>query len=563
MVSVLYVLESVFFAVYLIVMEVPAYLIQEREDIIYKELLLFFSRVKHRYTTGRNIANAIVDGADGMIYEVRRMAEELYYVLMECDRKENIREFISNGNTNRFVNMFFIQAYEASEKGDTYFAENIEHLRYELMEEIYRRKKRRHEFSGYVFVAVVPFFLMPVLKYWGLEFAPELAVFYSGTGMLLETVTFIVSFLVYRMISGAKETVLIGKRVTDKLWQPTAVYRVPWIKAVIGRMEKANGHFSKDVRTLILRSGERTSYGRICFQMLLIIISAWIVLTVFFLEKQNREQSTILTNVESIEMIAPIAGKEKQMLLAEHILEVTKQCLKRKETEEEEIRNLLRNRIRLENESMEQKSIEEIQKKLEKYRKTKLLAGEAVLGILGSLIIGFYPVFKLYYQAKTIYAGADYEVRQMQSVILMERKIKGITVIGLLEDMEVFAGSFQKCLRRCINSYGMGTREALLRLKEEGRQIHASFEELADAFLSVDEVGIELAFEEIESSRRLLEKLAQLEADINMEKKKDSTDLLARIPAVLTVGGYFIAPFFLYSLQGVFEVFELLENLQM
>ena len=103
----------------------------------------------------------------------------------------------------------------------------------------------------------------------------------------------------------------------------------------------------------------------------------------------------------------------------------------------------------------------------------------------------------------------------------------------------------------------------MLRLKEEGRQIHASFEELADAFLSVDEVGIELAFEEIESSRRLLEKLAQLEADINMEKKKDSTDLLARIPAVLTVGGYFIAPFFLYSLQGVFEVFELLENLQM
>ena len=100
-------------------------------------------------------------------------------------------------------------------------------------------------------------------------------------------------------------------------------------------------------------------------------------------------------------------------------------------------------------------------------------------------------------------------------------------------------------------------------MKEEGEKLHSSFAELADGFLSVDEVGIAKAFAEVEHNRILLEKMSQLEAEISLEKKKDSTELLSKIPMFLAVGVYFIIPFFLFSMYGVFEVFELLEELRM
>ena len=60
----------------------------------------------------------------------------------------------------------------------------------------------------------------------------------------------------------------------------------------------------------------------------------------------------------------------------------------------------------------------------------------------------------------------------------------------------------------------------------------------------------------------LLEKMSKLEEDMNLERKRDSMDLIARIPMFLTVGAYFVLPFFTYSLKGVGEVFQLLEELQ-
>ena len=57
--------------------------------------------------------------------------------------------------------------------------------------------------------------------------------------------------------------------------------------------------------------------------------------------------------------------------------------------------------------------------------------------------------------------------------------------------------------------------------------------------------------------------MVQLEAEFAMENKKDITDLLSKIPSLLAVGGYFILPVFLYSMKGVYEIFEILEEMQL
>ena len=175
--SVLYMLESVMLASYIVCMEVPNYFLQEKENKVYNELILYFSRVKHRYKSCNHIANAVVNAADGMSYEIEQLAWELYRLLLEGNRKNKIRDYMEEKGLNRYWKLFLIQAYEVSENGNIYFDENVEHIRLELMEEIYRRRRRQYAYSGYVFVTVTPFFMLPVLKNWGLGFTSELDFF--------------------------------------------------------------------------------------------------------------------------------------------------------------------------------------------------------------------------------------------------------------------------------------------------------------------------------------------------------------------------------------------------
>ncbi len=566
----LYFLESIFLGLYLVAMEVPNHIVQEKENKVYQELLIYFAKVKHLYMSCRHIPNAIYDASENMSYEIQQYAKKMYQILMGNNRKEKVREYVLFFSGNRYLKLFLVQAYEASEKGDlllekegSLFSDNIEYLRLELMEELYRRKKRAYEFAGYIFVTVTPFFMMPVLKQWGLDFAPELNIFYSGTGILIELVTFFVSIIIYGFINRAKEISLFLEVSESETKQQSAFYNHRIIRKIVESLENHYGNFSTKIRELLLQSGAKTSYGQFVFRMIVIFCFSFFILFSFLIGIQEKEKSSILETVSTIDTLLPTAKEERKQLVAQYILVITNQYKNKKNIAEEEIKESFREKMYLSNKSVEQEIVATIIEKVMQYQKVKIEVWEVFLCFLGSIIVGILPLFQVWYQVQTAFAGAVYEIKQFQSILIMERRLHGITMLGMLEDMEAFSRVFKNVLRRCINSYPSGPKKALQRMKEEGEKIHNSFAELADGFLAVDEVGIAKAFAEVEHNRILLEKISQLEAEISLEKKKDSTELLSKIPVFLAVGAYFIIPFFLFSMYGVFEVFELLEELQM
>lgn len=560
--SLSYLIESLVLAMYLAFTEVPNYHLQEQENMIFRKLLLYFPKVKHHYFSCRHMANAVVSAAEGMGPEMEQLAMEMYRLLMENNRKEKIRSYIENRDTNRYWKLFLVQAYEVSEKGDTCFAENIEHIRMELMEDIYHRKCREYAYTGYVFVTVAPFFMMPVFKYWGLQFATELSFFYARTGRLLEVLVFVVTVVIYNLLSAAKEITVLSATKQEQVWKIDLIFQRKFFKAILKDLERLGGRISTKIRKILLQSGEPLSYGRLSFRMFGYAVVSFLALAVFFSSGHAMERKNILSHVENMHEIAPVAGEEKRKLLENYILEITAQCSREKYVEEEAVKSLLRERIRLGNEFTENAVVEEIMKRIQKYKQAQGAVWEFIFCLFCGIVTGSIPLLQLYFRVSVIRRESEYEVKQFQSLVLMERKIHEITIIGLLEDMEAFSVCFKGVLRRCINSYGFDTKEALLLLKQEGMMIHSGFESLADAFLSVDEVGIEEAFAEIENDRKLLERMSRLESEVTREKKRDNMELLSRIPMALAVGAYFILPFFLYSLQSVSEVFDLLEEMQ-
>lgn len=559
----IYLLESIILAVYLVFTEVPNYFLQEKENQVLHAFMLYLSRVKHHYMSCRHIANSIVDASEGMGHEMERLSMEMYRLLMEDNRKTKIRSYIENHNMNRYWKLFLIQAYEVSEKGDSYFSENVEHIRMELMEEIYRRKCREYAYAGYVFVTVAPFFMMPVLKYWGMEFASELSFFYTGMGRVLETLVFVATLVVYNLISEAKEITFLSGRKREHIINTDILFRTETMKGIIRQLEKKGGRIRNKVKKLLLRSGEIISYGRFSFQCLCCAAAVFLILAAFVSSGHVRERKEILSHVENMDQIAPVVSDEKRELLEKYILEITELCSQESHTEKEIVREILRKKIRLGNEFTETAVVDEIMKKIQRYKQARGTVLELMICLLGGIGAGMLPVLQLHFRAGVIRKEVESEVKQFQSVVLMERRIYGITLVGLLEDMETFSICFKGVLRRCINTYGFNAKEALMQLKRDGMSIYSGFESLADAFLSVDEVGIEDAFAEIENDQRLLEKMSRLETKVMQEKKRDTMELLTRIPMVLAVGVYFILPFFLYSLQSVSEIFTLLEEMQL
>lgn len=568
-VSVLYYAGSVLLGLYLVSMEIPGYLIQKKESSLYQELIVYLSRVKHQYLSCRHIPNAVLAAADDMSYEMQRLAGELYGILMESDRKERVREYVLYNRANRYLKLFLVQAYEASEKGDivwkegaSLFSDNIEYLRVEVMEELYRRKKRAHEFAGYTFVAAAPVFFMPVLKRWGLDFAPELGFFYAGTGQLLELLTIGAAYVIYKFISRAKEIVMFSRYTERTSRWLHWIYTRPLLYKPVRWLEKREGKFSQKVRELLLQAEERITFGQLWIKMLGIAGCSLITAMLLVCSSHVRERQAILESVSTMETIAPLASEERRIFLEEQILVLVNKY-KELEVSDEVLQAEIRTKVHSSNRTMEQAILEEIRTKQSQYQSAKITVQECFLCLVGSLLLGSMPLLKIWYQVQASLGEALYEVKQFQAVVIMERRLHGITILSLLEDMEVFSSLFKGILQRCINSYSSGPEKALKKMKEEGAKLHGSFGELADSFLSVDKVGVALAFAEVENNRVLLEKMSHLEAEITMEKKKDNTDILARIPMALAVGAYFVIPFFVYSLQGVYEIFTVLEELQM
>lgn len=559
----LYCFCSLLFAVYLCSAEIPERLVYQTEERIYYGMLRYFASVKHDYLACHNIPNAIHDAAEEASEELRLHAGVFYEILTGGDRKEQVRRYVLSSEYNYYFKLFFIQAYEASEKGDmetlyssSLFSENVEYLRTEIMQEIYRRKRRAYELSGYAFVAVAPFFAMSVLKSWGLGFTSELAGFYAGAGNSIMLLCLAASFAAYSAINRAKELTMKRKR-SSSYAERIADYKK--VRKLFSKLEK-HTNFNR-LRRLLVQAGDYSSPRALLLKMAGSAGVVCLVITVFFAVLHDKEREQLLYGEVAIEQLVPVASAKQKEAVSEHILTLTG-MYKKQEVSYEQLLAEFRERMYFANKEAERAAVTEVLRRIQAYQNSGVRWYEFLLLFCSMAVAAVLPVLELCYRKRLLLSNALLEVKQFQSVVWLERRLEDLTIPALLEDMEVFASVFRPVLRECINSYSAGPERALLQMKAAGRILHEGFADLADGFLAVEEVGIEEAFAEVENNRNMLDKMSQLEAEIEMERKKDNTDMLSKVPGFLVVGVYFILPFLWVSLSGVAEVFQLLEEFQ-
>ena len=561
----LYSIACAALAIHICEVEVLNFRFQRKRKEIVEEMVQYLEAVKHTYLYYKNIPRAVSEAAKGMSYEVKLHALQIYDILTGVDRKEKVRKYTLSPNGNKYMKLFLVQAYEASERGDmsdgnssSLFAKNMEFLRLEMMQDNYNRSKREFKLQGYAFIALSLVFCMMPLKKWGTDFTPELRLFYESTGNFIIVISFLVTIFSYNLINKAKEINLTKNNFGNQYAEKFATGK---LKSTMEHVVMQSGTFGKRWKEKLQETGEMISLEAFFLKMFLngLCILILVLFVISTLHTQTR--TMLLTDCNNLDTVVSVASKKQKETIQTQLLHFTREY---KDTviSEQQLLIKLEEVIPLSNKESLRQIAKEILRRIRQYQNAYLKWYEILFAMCLGSMAGCMPLLELHYRARLLQTGREDEIRQFQAIILMERLFPATTIVGLLEQMETFAVIFKSHIRECVNNCAGGTKRALLQLKEQ-ESAYPQFTELVDGFLCADNAGIEKAFDEVANNREMFEKIRELENEIALEETRDWTELIAYLPVVLIFGTYFILPFVIHSLGSVSEIFEIMESFQM
>ena len=535
------------------------------EDRVSAGFIDYIAGVKHLFLHYREVPQAVMEAADGLCVEVRLHAQKLYKILSGANRQALVKEYALSDRASWYLKLFLSQAYDASERGEikkadgsSIFTSNLEFLRLEIMRESHARKLRGYRLQGYTFVILAPYFCIPFLKQWGMDFFPDLTSFYNGAGQFIIALSFFATLFCYSLMTKAKR---LHYRQVDDGKQGSILGKLFYkgsIKRIISKIEDRVAGKAK-LKKMLSEVRDDIPIGVFFLKMILIGIVMFLVSITFVFMVHTQNKTDLLTKVDNINTIVTASNEKQKQLIANNILLLTDKYKKIAEPAEELIRADLLANMKISNKAVVTAVVEEIISRVKQYQNEYMKWYEFLFAVILSVIVSFMPVFDLYYRVALMKTERNREIKQFQVLILMEKHFPGVTIAGLLEEMETFALIYQPAIRRCLNNFSAGPKEALYTLKMEEKD-SPRFTEIIDGFLSVDTAGIQMAFDEIGSNREMLEKTEALEEEINLSRHVDMADIVAYIPSIVIVGIYFIAPICISAVAGTGDIFAIMEE---
>ena len=535
------------------------------EDKVANGFIDYIAGVKHLFLHYRDVPQAVLEAADGLNIEIRLHAQKLYQILNGANRQPLVKEYALSDRTSWYLKLFLSQAYDASERGEikkadgsSIFTSNLEFLRLEIMRESHSRNLRGYRLQGYTFVILTPYFCIPFLKQWGMDFFPDLTSFYNGSGQFVIALSFFVTLFCYGLITKAKR---LHYRQVDTGASGSILGKLFYkgsIKRLLSKLEERIAGKTK-LKKMLSEVREDIPMGVFFLKMISIGIVMFFVSLTFIFTVHTQNKNDLLARVDNISNIASTSNEKQKQLLAENILLLTNKYKTITDPDKELIRADLLTNVRISNKTVVTAVVEEVVQRVHRYQNEYMKWYEFLVALLLAVAMSFLPVFDLYYRMMLMKTERNREIKQFQVLILMEKHFPGVTIAGLLEEMETFALLYQPAIRRCLNNFSAGPKEALYTLKMEEKD-SPRFTEIIDGFLSVDTAGIQMAFDEIGSNREMLEKTEALEEEINLNRHVDMADIVAYIPALLVVGVYFIVPICMSAIVGTGDIFALMDE---
>lgn len=164
-----------------------------------------------------------------------------------------------------------------------------------------------------------------------------------------------------------------------------------------------------------------------------------------------------------------------------------------------------------------------------------------VFGIVLSMVMYLGIYVGILFEKEMMMLNREEEVVRFQTIILILMHMDMITIEKMLEYMESFAIIFRDNLERISDQLAYKGKRVFEEAKDEVSFI--PFERLIDAFIASDRIGIEAAFEDVESDRKYYVDKHRQDNDELVKNKALIAKFIAFIPLCSVIILKLIIPF--------------------
>lgn len=509
------------------------------------------SKVRHYYHDSGIVEDAISNTIDELPYTIGLHFQTIYNIITNPKMDTLIDEYVGT-EPNQYMLMFLQICASIKEFGDrklndgtSLFLSDINYLKEEVNNEIIANRKNTAKFKGLPAYAIAPIIGIKPVEMWAKGNMPEMATYYSGLyGIVSMVVVFIISIICHELITTLRDGGAENEKDSSIF---AALSEIPllshYLVRIINKKYTKYQRYDDDMRGM----GDRTGPKAFLLKRLTMFAGAFVAVIIVFIAADITQRFSYINNFTDAfaESMAPDDDYRETMEdvakdyanMYKSNADITSDKLTIEILTDTEINNELLAA------NVATKVIERIAKRLATYFKWWYI----LIAISAGMIGFFFPVWLLRFKKSLIEMRKEEEVIQFQSLMLILMHINGTTLPVILEWMERFSYCFKESITQCRINLNSGSQKALEDMKD--REVFGPFRDFIDNLLSIDKVGVERAFDEIQTDREYYKKKREQDRGINIERKASKANRIVIVPLASLFLFYLLIPMGMYALN--------------
>lgn len=214
--------------------------VDKMDNKILKELIDFFSEIRHAYHEFNMVEEAIYQVSQDDEMSVARQGEKIYEILISDDPETELEKYYDIA-PNSFLKEFAGVSYLTKEFGDrkvngaSLYLKNVNNITQEMQLEILKRDKLNYVFQSLSIIAIAPVLLLEPLKSWAISNFGFTTSWYEGKpGMIVQILILILTFASYVLVRKLKDngSTAANTKNTENPWQ-AKIYKKKPIKKIV------------------------------------------------------------------------------------------------------------------------------------------------------------------------------------------------------------------------------------------------------------------------------------------------------------------------------------------
>lgn len=461
----------------------------------YMSLLLQFEQflvnVRNIYQNTGMVEEALQESIWETEEEISSHMHQLFMAL-ELEDNEELQEF-KEGISFPYILTFYILCRTCITYGDSYtdgksaFLSNMNHLKEEIHNEVLRRRRLNHVFSGLLFVTVFPILFIDFIRNWSIGNLPELIRYYDGGyGLIVKFTLCVVTIITFRLIQYLMEPRELVKRphfYLEKLCNISIIKQF-----LIEHIHKREDKWQKVYRDLVSISSSYTVpqflFMKISLAACSLIITSMVMILMVIRENSVSLITTSLLYTE--QEITVAVGDTNYLMIFFCIILIT--------------------------------------------------------------IFSYYiPNIQLIIKLACGNRDVEDELMRLQAVLIMLTPIRRMTVETLLEWLAYVSEIFLPVINEGIDCFLQDNEKSLDIMYQSCN--NDSFRHLIKNLEVSDRIGICHAFEEVPGDYSYNIEKRKQDNEMRTDNQGAIGKFIAFFPMVLLIGGYLIVPFILESIS--------------